>query len=66
MCEKEIVLKLAWRYALGDYEIVVALLAAGKVSVKPLISSTVPFKDASIAWERSKRGEGIKNLIAGI
>ncbi|CAM1509710.1 Fc.00g000450.m01.CDS01 [Cosmosporella sp. VM-42] len=66
MCEKEIVLKTAFRYAPGDYEIALDLLGSGKVSVQALISSTVQFVDATEAWERTRRGEGIKNLIQGV
>ncbi|KAL2820976.1 GroES-like protein [Aspergillus cavernicola] len=66
MCEKEIVLKTAWRYSPGDYEIALELLASGRISVSSLISSIVPFTDAAVAWERTKRGEGIKNLIEGV
>ena len=63
MCEKETVLKTAWRYAPGDYEMGLALLNSGPVSVKPLISTIVPFEEATKAWEMTQRGEGIKNLI---
>ncbi|CAH0046906.1 unnamed protein product [Clonostachys solani] len=63
MCEKETTLKTAFRYGPGDYEIALELLAAGKPSVKSLISSTSPFRDVTEAWEKTKRGEGIKNLI---
>ncbi|KAK9366681.1 putative D-xylulose reductase A [Lipomyces kononenkoae] len=66
MCEKETVVKTAFRYAPGDYEIALELLDSGKVSVKPLISSTVPFESAAEAWERTRKGEGIKNLIQGV
>lgn len=66
MCEKEVVVKTAFRYAPGGYDIDLELLAAGKVTLKPLISSTVPFERASEAWERTARGEGIKNLIEGL
>ncbi|CAG7916043.1 unnamed protein product [Penicillium olsonii] len=66
MCEKETVLKTAWRYSPGDYDIALGLLASGKINAKSLISSIVPFTDAAVAWERTKRGEGIKNLIEGV
>ncbi|KAL3468128.1 GroES-like protein [Aspergillus heterothallicus] len=66
MCEKEAVLKTAFRYAPRDYEIALGLLESGAVSVKPLISSIVPFEQAAEAWERTGRGEGIKNLIEGV
>lgn len=66
MCEKETVFKTAWRYAPGDYEVALDLLNSGKISIKSLISSTVPFEQAPEAWEKTKRGEGIKNLIQGV
>ncbi|KAJ5674480.1 chaperonin 10-like protein, partial [Penicillium maclennaniae] len=66
MSEKEVVLKTCFRYAPGDYEIALELVGSGKISVKELISSTVPFEDASAAWEKTARGEGIKNLIQGV
>lgn len=66
MSEKETVFKTAWRYAPGDYEIALSLLSAGKVSVKPLISTIVPFERAPEAWEMTKNGQGVKNLIRGV
>ncbi|KAL4821192.1 GroES-like protein [Aspergillus spinulosporus] len=66
MCEKETVLKTAFRYGPRDYEIALELLDSGAVSGGPLISSIVPFEKAAEAWERTGRGEGIKNLIEGV
>lgn len=66
MCAREIVFKTAWRYAPGDYEVALDLLSSGKVSTTSLISSVVPFENAPEAWEKTKRGEGIKNLIRGV
>ncbi|VUC31001.1 unnamed protein product [Clonostachys rosea] len=66
MCEKEVTLKTAFRYGPGDYEIALSLLGTGNVTVIPLISSIVPFKKAHVAWEKTKQGKGIKNLIQGI
>ncbi|KAE8153132.1 GroES-like protein [Aspergillus avenaceus] len=66
MCEKETVLKTAWRYAPGDYEVALSLLSSGRVSVKSLISTIVPFEKATEAWEMTKNGHGIKNLIQGV
>ncbi|KAL3440249.1 GroES-like protein [Aspergillus insuetus] len=66
MCEKETVLKTAFRYAPRDYEIALGLLESAAVSVTPLISSTLPFEQAAEAWERTGNGEGIKNLIEGV
>lgn len=66
MCGKETVLKASFRYAPGDYDIALGLLSARKVSVKSLISSITPFENATEAWEKTRRGEGIKNLIKGV
>lgn len=62
MCEKETVLKTAWRYGPGDYEVALGLMSSG-LDVKSLISQVVPFEQATKAWDMTKRGEGIKNLI---
>ncbi|KAL6354351.1 hypothetical protein LRP88_11681 [Fusarium phalaenopsidis] len=66
MSEKEIVLKTSFRYGPGDYEVALELLESGKVSVGPLISSIMPFEKATEAWEKTRKGEGIKNLIRGV
>ncbi|KAF4971648.1 hypothetical protein FZEAL_9785 [Fusarium zealandicum] len=66
MCEKEIVIKTAFRYASGDYEVALELLGSGKVCVSSLISSIVPFVKAPEAWEKTMNGDGIKNLIQGV
>lgn len=66
MCEKETVVKTAFRYGPGDYEIALELLGSGKISVRPMISSVVPFDKAPEAWEKTRKGEGIKNLIEGV
>ena len=66
MCEKETVFKTTWRYAPGDYEIAIALLSSGRLSVMSLISNIVPFEQAPEAWEMTKKGQGIKNLIRGV
>lgn len=66
MSEKEVIFKGCFRYSSGDYELALSLLKRKRVSVKELISSMVPFERAAEAWERTKRGEGIKNLIRGV
>lgn len=66
MSEKETVFKMAFRYGAGDYETALELLTSGRVSVKSLISSTVPFERAEDAWAMTQRGEGIKNFIKGL
>jgi D-xylulose reductase len=41
------------------------LLETKRVNVKELITSLVPFEEATEAWERTRKGKGIKNLIRG-
>lgn len=63
---KELNLKGCFRYGPGDYELAMRLLNTGKVTVGELISSVTPFEKAPEAWEKTGRGEGIKNLIEGL
>jgi D-xylulose reductase len=66
MSEKELMVRGCFRYSAGDYELAVSLLQSERVRVKPLISSTTDFEQATTAWEKTARGEGIKNLIKGV
>jgi D-xylulose reductase len=66
MGQKELMVRGCFRYGAGDYELAVKFVRTGKVNVKPLISSTTKFEDATKAWEKTARGEGIKNLIEGV
>lgn len=63
---KELRVMGCFRYGPGDYELAMHLLEDEKLSVKELISSIVPFEKATEAWEKTKKGEGIKNLINGV
>jgi D-xylulose reductase len=65
LSEKELNMKGSFRYSTGDYDLAMHLLESKKVSVKELITSVVPFEEATKAWERTRKGEGIKNLIQG-
>lgn len=65
LIEKEIHMIGCFRYSAGDYEMAMHLLETKRVNVKDLISSVVPFEGATEAWERTRKGEGIKNLIRG-
>jgi len=62
---KEIHMVGCFRYGPGDYDMAIHLLEEGKVRLKDLISGVDPFEMATTAWERTKRGEGIKNLVQG-
>ena len=66
MSEKELMVRGCFRYSSGDYELAVSLLSKGTINVKSLISSISPFESTTLAWEKTKNGEGIKNLIRGV
>ena len=66
MSEKELHCHGAFRYGTGDYETALSLVSGGQVSLKGLISSVTPFEQATVAWEKTKKGEGIKNMIRGV
>jgi D-xylulose reductase len=66
MGQKELMVRGCFRYGAGDYELAVGLLEKGLIGVKPLISSVTPFEKSKEAWEKTGRGEGIKNLIQGV
>lgn len=66
MCEKELLVRGCFRYSAGDYELAVSLISKGLIDMKPMISSTSEYEDATVAWEKPVRGEGIKNLIQGV
>ena len=65
LCLKEVTAKGSFRYGPGDYELAVELVASGKVDVKKLITTTVPFSEAESAFKKVSQGEVIKILIAG-
>lgn len=65
LCGSELNLKGSFRYKQGDYKIAVDLIARGVVNAERLISGKVKFEDAEDAFGRTKKGEGIKTLIAG-
>ncbi|SCY31442.1 NAD(P)-dependent alcohol dehydrogenase [Paracoccus tibetensis] len=52
---KELRLETVFRYA-NVYDRAIALIASGKVDLKPLISLTVPFADSIAAFDRAAEG----------
>jgi D-xylulose reductase len=66
MSQKELAVRGCFRYGPGDYELAVSYLEKQLIDVKPLISSVTTFEDATQAWDKTARGEGIKNLIEGV
>ena len=65
MIDKELTVRGSFRYKQGDYEMSVRLLAAGKISVKELITKQVSFEDAEQAFKDTKEAKGIKIVIDG-
>ncbi|MGN8160339.1 NAD(P)-dependent alcohol dehydrogenase [Salinisphaera sp. SWV1] len=53
---KEISIETVFRYA-NVYDRTIALIASGKIDLKPLISETFDFADSVAAFERAARGE---------
>jgi D-xylulose reductase len=66
MSEKELYVRGAFRYGSGDFELATSLIGRGIVNVKKMISSVVEFEQTTEAWDKTARGEGIKNLIRGV
>ncbi len=64
--EKELVVKGCFRYSAGDFKIATELIFEGKVPVKKLVSKMFDFEKAPDAWEETRGGKGIKNLIRGV
>ena len=52
---KELRIETVFRYA-NVYDRAIALIAAGKVDLKPLISLSLPFEDSIAAFERAAEG----------
>ncbi|KAL3673126.1 hypothetical protein V7S43_002421 [Phytophthora oleae] len=65
MCGKELHVTGSFRYSSGDYQLALDMIASGKLSVKELVSETVPFEEAKQAFDNVKQGNGIKWLIEG-
>jgi D-xylulose reductase len=66
MSQKELMVRGCFRYGAGDYDLAVAYLSKGLIDIKPMISSMTRFEDATMAWDKTARGEGVKNLIRGV
>lgn len=52
---REIRIETVFRYA-NVYDRALALIASGKVDLKPLVSDTFPFSESIAAFERAARG----------
>lgn len=65
MSEKELHMHGAFRYGPGDYQVAMNILEEGSLPVKSLISNMFNFEQTTNAWEATKQGQGIKNMIRG-
>ncbi|KEF57404.1 L-iditol 2-dehydrogenase [Exophiala aquamarina CBS 119918] len=65
MSEKELHVHGAFRYGPGDYKVAMDVLEAGSIPIKSLVSRIFDFEQATDAWEATRRGQGIKNMIRG-
>lgn len=65
LSEKEVHMVGSFRYGPGDFDLAMHLLESKQVLAKELITAIEPFERAAHAWERTKKGDGIKTLIRG-
>jgi len=65
MSEKELHMHGAFRYGPGDYRVAMEVLEAQSIPVKSLISGMFAFEETTDAWEATRQGQGIKNMIRG-
>jgi D-xylulose reductase len=65
MSEKELHMHGAFRYNAGDFQVAMDMLEARATPLKSLISNIFDFEHATDAWEATKQGQGIKNMIRG-
>jgi len=71
MLTKEVNFKGSFRYGPGDYALAIALVAQGKIDLKPLITHRFAFTDAVKAFQVTRNGKSedgrgvIKAVISG-
>ena len=65
MSEKELHMHGACRYGPDDFRTAIDVLESKQVEVSKLISKIFDFEQTTDAWEATKRGSGIKNMIRG-
>ena len=63
LSEKELHVHGACRYGPGDYDVAMDVLDSKRVDVGKLISKVWEFEETTEAWEATRMGRGIKNLI---
>lgn len=65
MSEKELHMHGAFRYNTGDFRVAIDVLESGTFPLKSLITNIFDFEQTTDAWEETKHGRGIKNMIRG-
>jgi D-xylulose reductase len=65
MSEKELHVHGAFRYKSGDYQVAMDVLEARTIPLKKLITNIFDFEKTTDAWDATKQGRGIKNMIRG-
>ncbi|THV08450.1 GroES-like protein [Dendrothele bispora CBS 962.96] len=68
---KELSFKGSFRYGPGDYPLAIALVAQGKIDLKPLVTHRYAFDEAIVAFKATRQGKSddgkgvIKAIISG-
>ncbi|KAH9943491.1 xylitol dehydrogenase [Epithele typhae] len=68
---KEVNFRGSFRYGPGDYQLAIALVAQGKIDLKPLVTHRFPFDKAAEAFQTTRDGKSpdgktvIKAVISG-
>ncbi|KAJ7180212.1 xylitol dehydrogenase [Mycena crocata] len=71
LMSKELTYKGSFRYGPGDYPLAIALVAQGKINLKPLVTHRFPFDQAITAFKATRNGKSedgkgvIKAIISG-
>ncbi|KAG5639256.1 hypothetical protein H0H81_004917 [Sphagnurus paluster] len=71
LATKELVYKGSFRYGPGDYPLAIALVAQGKIDLKPLVTHRYRFDQAITAFQATRAGKSedgkgvIKAIISG-
>ncbi|KAI1860613.1 hypothetical protein JX265_009076 [Neoarthrinium moseri] len=65
ICERELSVKGSYRYGTGDFELAMSLVQRERIKFDGLITGEFSFEQASEAWESTRRGDGVKNVIKG-
>ena len=63
VAQKELHIHGDFRYGPGDFRIARDILESEMVPFRKMISRIFPFEEATAAWDETKGGKGIKNMI---